>query len=174
MSRLAEADGTGHSIFSGGHDFYKHALKPGPQLNLLTIKFLRHLRQSFDEFEATQASNDLTLYLWSKTMLGTASTNAMMGPALLRDNPDLLSSVWLVESGFLLFINKVPRMFAKAQYKARDHVLKAFTDYLSDEVNEEEGSPMIWDRVVDMRARGMSMKDMAGYSYSAYAVSTFR
>jgi hypothetical protein len=174
MSRLAEVDETGDSIFRGAHVFYRDALKPGPQLNLLTIKFLRHLRSLFDEFEDTQASNDISLYIWSKTMLGTASTNAMMGPALLRNNPDLLPSVWLVETGFFLFVNKVPRIFAKAHYKARDHVLKAFTNYLSNEANEEEGSAMIWDRVVDMRARGMSVKDMAGYSYSAYAVSTFR
>ena len=174
MSRLAEVDETGNSIFRGAHDFYRDALKPGPKLNLLTIKFLRHLRQLFDEFEAKQASHDVSLSTWSKTMLGTASTNAMMGPALLRDNPDLLPSVWLVETGFFMFVNKVPRIFAKTHYKARDHVLKAFTAYLSNEENKEEGSAMIWDQVVDMRARGMSLRDMAGYSYSAYAVSAFR
>jgi len=174
MRRLAEVDEKGDSIFRGAHVFYRDALKPGPQLDLLTVKFLRHLQNVFDGFETTQASKDVSLSIWSKTMLGTASTNAMMGPALLRDNPNLLPSVWLIETGFFLFVNRVPRIFAKAHYKARDHVLKAFTNYLSNEANKEEGSAMIWDRMVDMRARDMSMKDMAGYSYSAYAVSIFR
>jgi hypothetical protein len=45
-------------------------------------------------------------------MLGTASTNAMMGPALLRAHLDLLPSVWLIEAGFFLFVNRILWLFA--------------------------------------------------------------
>jgi hypothetical protein len=174
MKRLSEVDETGDSIFRNAHVFYRDALKTGPQLDLLTIKFLRHLENTFDEFQASHGSEDISLHTWSRTMLGTASTNAVMGPALLRDNPDLLPSVWLIEEGFFLFVNKIPRIFAKANYRARDRVLAAFTSYFTDEENKEEGAPMIWDRVVQLRAKDMSTRDIASYSYSAYAVSISR
>jgi hypothetical protein len=104
-------------------------------------------------------------------MLGTASTNAMMGPALVRDNPDLLPSVWLVEHAFVLFVNKIPRIFARKYYRARDHVLDAFTAYFADEKNKEGSAPMMWERESQLRAKGMSTRDIAAYSYAAYAVS---
>lgn len=172
MKRLSEVDETGDSIFRNAHVFYRDALKAGPQLDLLTVNFLHYLRKSFDEFEAKQPS-DISLFNWSKTMLGTASTNAMMGPALLRNNPDLLPSVWLVEQGFFLFVNRIPRMFAKKQYRARDHALAAFTSYFADEKNKEGSAPMMWDREIQLRAKGMTTRDIAAYSYSAFAVSIF-
>jgi hypothetical protein len=173
MRRLSEVDETGDSIFRNAHVFYRDALKAGPQLDSLTVNFLRYLREVFDEFEAKPTS-DTSLHMWSKIMLGTASTNAMMGPVLLRGNPDLLESVWLVESGFFLFVNRIPRIFAKKHYRARDHVHAAFTSYFSDEKNKEGSAPMIWDRVDQLRAKGMATRDVAAYSYSAYAVSIFR
>jgi hypothetical protein len=174
MRRLSEVDETGDSIFRNAHVFYRDSLKSGPQLDVLTVKFLRYLQTEFDKFDAQQTSNDVSLRIWSKTMLGTASTNAIMGPALLRDNPDLIPSVWLVETGFFLFVNKIPRIFARKNYRARDHVHTAFTNYFSDDKNKEEGAPMIWDRVTQLRAKGMTTRDVAAYSYSAYAVSIFR
>jgi hypothetical protein len=173
MKRLSEVDETGDSIFSNAHVFYRDALKVGPDLDVLTVNFLQHLKKEFDEFEAKQISNDTFLFHWSKTMLGTASTNAMMGPALLRDNPNLLPSVWLVEQGFVLFVNKIPRIFASKYYRARDHVLAAFTNYFDDDKNKEGSAPMMWERESQLRAKGMSTKDIAGYSYAAYAVSIF-
>lgn len=173
MKRLSSVDETGDSIFRNAHVFYRDALKAGPQLDSLTVNFLHYLRRSFDEFEAKHtADSDVSLFIWSKTMLGTASTNAMMGPALLRDNPNLLPSVWLVEQGFFLFVNRIPRMFAKKQYRARDHVLKAFTNYFADGKNKEGSAPMMWEREVQLRAKGLTTRDIAGYSYSAFAVST--
>jgi hypothetical protein len=170
MKRLSEVDETGDSLFHNAHVFYREALKAGPQLDFLTVKFLHYLQKAFDDFEAHKTSA-LSLSSWSKIMLGTASTNAMMGPALLHDNPDMLPSVWLVESGFFLFVNRIPRIFAKKHYRARDHVMTAFTRYFADEKNREEGAPLVWDREIQLRAKGMTTKDIAAYSYSAYAVS---
>jgi hypothetical protein len=136
MKRLSEVDEAGDSIFRNAHVFYRDALKVGPELDILTVNFLRYLEKEFDEFEAKQPSSNISLLHWSKMMLGTASTNAMMGPALLRDNPDLLQSIWLVEQAFVLFINRIPRIFARKYYRARDHVLAAFTSYLADEKNK--------------------------------------
>jgi hypothetical protein len=174
MRRLQEVDETGDSLFRNAHVFYREALKAGPQLDSLTISFLHYLQQAFAEFEANYASDDVvSLCGWSKMMLGTTSTNAMMGPALLRDNPDLLPSVWLVERGFFFFINRIPRTFAGKYFRARDRVLAAFTNYFSNEENKEGSAPMMWDREVQLRAKGMTTKDVAAYSYSAYAVSNF-
>jgi hypothetical protein len=126
-----------------------------------------------NEFEAKQTLDDTSFYSWSKMMLGAASTNAMVGPALLRDNPDLLPSVFLVESGFFLFVNQIPRMFARKHYRARDHAHAAFTNYFADGKNKEGSAPMMWDREVQLRAKGMTTRDIAAYSYSAYSVSIF-
>jgi hypothetical protein len=173
MKQLSEVDETGDSIFRNAHVFYRDALKVGPELDVLTINFLQHLEREFDTFEAKHISRDMSLLNWSKMMLGTASTNAMMGPALLRDNTELLPSVWLVEHAFVLFINRIPRIFARKYYRARDHVLSAFTSYFEDEKNKEGSAPMMWERASQLRAKGMSTRDIAAYSYAAYAVSTF-
>ena len=173
MRRLSEVDETGDSIFRNAHDFYRDALKTGPDLDALTINFLYHLEKGFDQFEAQNTSNDLSLNKWSKTVFTTASTSAMMGPALLRDNPDLLPSVWTVEKGFVFFVNRIPRIFAKKYYQARDDVLGAFTRYFADEKNKEGSAPMMWKREAELRAKGISTKDIAAYSYAAYAVSLF-
>ena len=164
-------DETGDSIFRNAHVFYRDALKVGPEINVLTVNFLHYLEKKFDEFEALHTSGDISLHHWSKMMLGIASTNAMMGPALLRDNPDLLPSVWLVEQAFVLFVNRIPRMFARKYYRARDCVLAAFTSYFADERNKEGSAVMMWVRESQLRAKGMSTRDIAAYSYAAYAVS---
>jgi hypothetical protein len=170
MKRLTEVDETGDSIFRSTHVFYRDALKPGPQLDRLTTAFLFYLNKVLDDY-AAKPLEDVRLYTWSLTMLGTASTNAMMGPSLLRDNPDLLQSVWLVENGFFLFVNRIPRIFARKYYQARDRVNAAFTEYFSDEKNREGGMPVIWEREVRLRSKGLTTRDVAAYSYSAYAVS---
>jgi hypothetical protein len=97
MKRLSEVDEAGDSIFRNDHVFYRDALKVGPELDVLTVNFLHYLEKEFDELEAKQLSSNISLLHWSKMMLSTAPTNAMMGSALFRDNPDLLRSVWLVE-----------------------------------------------------------------------------
>jgi hypothetical protein len=148
------------------------ALKIGPDLDVLTINFLHYLEKEFDQFEAQKTPHDVSLNKWSKTMLGTASTSAMKGPALLRDNPDLLPSVWIVEQGFVLFVYRFPRIFAKKYYRARGHVLGAFTKYFADEKNKEGSAPMTWEREAELRSKGTT-KDIAAYSYASYAVSAF-
>ena len=173
MRRLSEVDDTGDSIFRNAHIFYREALKVGPELDLLTVKFLRYLEKEFDEFEAKPSSSDISLMNWSKVMLGTASTNAVMGPALLRENPGLLPYVWLVEEGFVFFVNRIPGIFARKHYRARNHVLAAFTRYFEDEKNKEGSAPMMWERASQLRAKGVSTRDIAGYSYAAYTVGPF-
>jgi len=46
--------------------------------------------------------------------------------------------------------------------------MPAFTNYFADEGNKEEGSAMIWDRVTQMHTRGMTTRDIAAYSFSAF------
>jgi hypothetical protein len=174
MNRLSEVDDTGDSIFRNAHVFYRDALKVGPELDVLTVNFLRYLDKEFNEFETKPIpTGGISLLHWSKTMLGTASTNAMMGPALLRENPDLLPHVWLVEQGFVFFVNRVPSIFARKHYRARKHVLAAFTRYFEDEKNKEGSASMMWEREAQLRAKGVSTRDVAGYSYAAYTVGSF-
>ena len=148
MRRLSEEDEMGNSIFHNAHVFYRDVLKPGPQLDSLTIRFLHHLEKVLDEFIAKPPSDDISLFDWSRTMPGTASTNAMMGPVLLRHHADLLPDVWLIEKGFFFFIHRIPWIFVENNYGARDHVISVFMSYFMDNKNKEEGTPMIWDRVI--------------------------
>lgn len=169
MNRLSEVDEQGDSLFRNSNVFHREALKVGPELDVLTLNFLHYLEKALDEFEAKQISDVTSLNHWSKLILGTASTNAMMGPALLCEYPDLLSSVWLVEQAFLLFIYRIPRIFARKYYRARDRVLAAFTRYFKDAKNKQGSAPMVWERESQLRSKGISTRDIAAYSYSTYA-----
>lgn len=169
MKLLSEVDETGDSLFRSTHGFYREALKAGPELDSLTIGFLRCLQKELDKFEARHATGDTSLYQWSETMIGTAATNSMMGPALLRDNPNFLPFVSLAELGIVLFVNKVPRIFARKYFQARDHVLAAFANYFADEKNKEGSIPMVRQREIHLRAKGITTKDIAAYSYGPYA-----
>jgi hypothetical protein len=61
-------------------------------------------------------------------------------------------------------------MFAKKYYQARDHVLTALTSYFSDETYREGSTALIWDREIQLRAKGLTTRDIAAYSYSVCAV----
>ena len=174
MKILTKVDpDTGDSLFRNAHVFYREALKPGPQLDTLTLNFLKHLNEALDAFDRENENSAIespSLMRWSKQILGTASTNAMMGPTLLRANPDLLPNVWLVEEGFFLFINKVPRIFARKQYEGRDRAIGAFDNYFAQKEEEREGCVrMIGERERELREAGLNNRDVAAYSYSAYA-----
>lgn len=171
MKKLSQVDDAGDSIFRSNHAFYRDAMKTGPQLDALTLRFLQHLQDVFDKFERQQPSSGISLFEWSRTSLGIASTNAMMSPVLLRDNPDFLQSVFLVDMGFFYFVNRVPRMFARKYYQARDRVLAALTKYFADGCAVQESAPLIRDREAQLREKGIKIEDIAAYSFSAYIVS---
>jgi hypothetical protein len=122
MRQLSEADKTGHNIFSSNHGFYYDALKPGPQVDSLTIKFLHDFQKTLDEFEAQELSNDMSFYNLSCLMLASAE---------------------LVQSSLFFFVNRIPRLFVKEYFHGRDWVQATFMNYLLDEINKEESAPMI-------------------------------
>ncbi|TFK62657.1 cytochrome P450 [Pluteus cervinus] len=169
MKRLSAIDESGDSLFRNAHPFYRDALKPGPQLDLVTIQFLSYLQDALDQFDRDQTTvTERLFYNWSTTMLGKSSTNAMMGPSLLKNSPRFLRDAFEVDKGFFYFVNKVPRMFAKKQYAARDRVLDALEKYFSDPQVIAESAPMIRDREVQLREKGLTTRDIGAYSFSAY------
>lgn len=169
MKLLSQVDEKGDSLFRNAHAFYRDALKPGPALDALTVSFLNYLSEAFDDFEKdNNTGTPVSFQTWSKTMLGTASTNAMMGKALLGDNPGFLEAVFTTDIGFFFFVNRVPRMFARHIYEARDLVLRSFTKYFSDSSLVAQSVPMIRDREAQLREKGLKTEDVAAYSFSAY------
>ena len=95
---------------------------------------------------------------WLNTLLGTASTHTMMSPTFVRTHP----------SGSSKRVSSVRQqdpvaVFAKKHYCVRDRVLEVFAGYFLDEKNRLEGMPMIWEREVDLRAKG-STQSLACYA----------
>lgn len=173
LDRLGDVDEEGDSLFRNAHNFYRDSLKEGPQLDGLTLNFVKYVRMGLDDWfsKASGDVKEVNLRSWSRALLGAASTNAVMGPSIIQNHPDFLSWVWAVERGFFFFVNRIPRFLAKQQYRARDNAMNAIAEYLADESNRKHGAPMIWDRDDQMREKGMQLQDRARYSYTAYAVS---
>ncbi|EJD41764.1 cytochrome P450 [Auricularia subglabra TFB-10046 SS5] len=170
MNKLSSTE-EGDSLFQNAHAFYRDSLKEGPQLDLLTLNFLKYVRLELEAWfkKADGITQEANLRAWSRALLGAASTNAVMGPFILEKYPDFLADVWAVERGFFYYVNRIPRFLVNERYAARDRVMAAFAAYLSDETNRKDGAPMIWDREDQMHAKGMQLLDRARYTYSAYA-----
>lgn len=175
MRRLSQDGEDEESLFKNAHPFYRDALKPGPQLDAVTLKFLKFMDDALNEFDAdANAGAPRSLFEWSRTILGLASTDAMMGPALLRDHVkdphSFLTSALIVDGAFFFFVNKMPRFLGRKQYEAREEVLDALERYFSDPAAIAISAPMIKDREVQLREKGMSTRDIAAYTFSAYVV----
>jgi len=165
---MSEEDGD--SMLQDAHVFYRDALKEGPQLEQLTLKFVNYVRAALDDWFASDIHNEPTsLRPWSRKMLGSAATNAVCGPSILRKYPEALDWVNKVDQSFFVYVNNLPRFAAGDAYKSRDRIMDAFAEYLDDESNRRDGAPMIWERDDQMRQKGMNLQDRARYSYSAYA-----
>ncbi|KAH8813675.1 cytochrome P450 [Flagelloscypha sp. PMI_526] len=175
MRLLSDRDEDGDCLFLNAHRFYYEALKPGPNLDAVTLLFLKYLDDALNDFDG-QANREepQNFFEWSRLMLGLASTNAMMGPSFLKRHvkfnsaPRFLRNANIVDSGFFFFVNQVPRVFAKEAYAAREEVLDALEAYFGDEDAVRESAPMIKDREAQLNEKGLKRRDVAAYTFSAY------
>ncbi|KAH7098576.1 cytochrome P450 [Auriculariales sp. MPI-PUGE-AT-0066] len=169
MERL-KSEASGQSMLQDAHVFYRTSLKEGPQLDELTLKFIKYVREALDSwFSSEKHDAPLSLRGWSRMMIGSAATNSVMGPSILKRHPSALQWVTTVDASFFSYVNRIPRFMARKAYGDRDKIMDAFAEYLQDESNRDQGSPMIWDRDDQMVERGMNPLDRAKYTYSAYA-----
>lgn len=181
LSRRPDSpSGSSESLFQNAHQFYRKALQKGEQLDSVTLKLLTHLDEILSSFDKSpDLAGTVNLDLWSRTILAVSSTNAMMGPALLSKHATaiggplaFIADALTVDATFFLFVNAVPRFLARAQYAARDRVLDTLERYFQDRGGVEQSAPMIKDREVHLVEGGLSRRDVAAYTFTAYIVST--
>lgn len=167
-----DMDGKGDMMLFNQHAFYSNALKEGPELEQLNRNFCRELYKLLDQFDEQvgDGATEVTLRDWSRTLLGTAATTALLGPTMLeRICPDILDHLWQFEVDLFKFVFGLPRWAIPSAYKNRDKIIDAFQEYVKDPRNKEGAVPMIPDREVHMRISGMSDRDIAACNFSVWS-----
>jgi hypothetical protein len=166
-----DLDGRGDMMLFNQHTFYGSALKEGPELQQLTMNFCRELYELLDQADEQVGDGDMEVGLrdWSRTLLGTASTNASLGPAMLeRICPDILEHLWQFETDIFKFVFDLPHWLVPNVYKNREKILDAFEEYSKDPRNKETAVPMFPSREVHMRTAQMSDRDVGICHFSVW------
>jgi hypothetical protein len=158
-----DLDGKGDMLIFNAHAFYGNALKEGPELEQLTLNFCRELYKLLDQVDEQvgDGSIDVGLCDWSRTLLGTAATTALLGPAMLeRICPNILDCLWKFEADYFRFVFGLPRWIIPSAYTNRDKLLDVFQEYAKDSRNKQGAASVISDREVEIRRTAMSDRDI--------------
>lgn len=164
-----DLDGKGDMMLFNQHAFYGNALKEGPELEKLTLGFCHALYKLLDKFDEQLSDGAVEVELrdWSSTLIGTAATTAMLGPAMIeRICPDILTYLWQFEREYFKFIFGLPRWLVPDTYKNREKIIDALEEYSKDPRNLECAVPMITAREEQMRRAGMKDRDIAASNFS--------
>jgi hypothetical protein len=160
-----DPDGKG-SMYVNEHGFFRDALAPGANLTLLTNAFLRFLdddiANKIEEVKAAGGSVTVDLLYWVRHTIGRSSSNAVVGPRLLDQNPDLLNWYCQWQVDFFKFSFGLPRWSIKRAHENRDRILKAFTDHAKD----PEALWFVRAREEMMEIRGVTGTDMAALTFA--------
>ena len=164
-----DLDGKGDTMLFNQHAFYANALKEGPELELLTRGFSHALYELLDRFDEQVSDGAIEVGLrdWSRTLLGTAATTALLGPAMIeRICPDILPNLWQFDTDLFKFVFGLPRWVIPDAYKNREKIIDALEEYTKDPRNKEGAVPMITAREDHMRRAGMSNRDIGACNFS--------
>jgi len=167
-----DLDGKGDTMLSNQHAFYGNALKEGPELEQLTQSFCRGMYKLLDRFDEQVGDGAIEVGLrdWSRTILGTAATTALLGPAMLElICPDILRNLWQFDTDFFKFVFGLPRWVIPDAYKNREKILDAFEEYSKDPRNMDGAVPMITGRDVYMRKAEMNNRDIGASTFSVWS-----
>lgn len=133
-----ETDGPESALVEKHHDFYRDAFKETPSLAGRHAEFTKKtLKQLYSLLADLQRSLDssgvvvVNLRAWTRTLLGTASTNAMMGEEFLQHNPSLLDALWVYDRDMFTFASGVPSWLLPRATANRQKILTAFAAYKS-------------------------------------------
>lgn len=136
----------GSSLSENSHGFYRDALKEGAALNEFTTSFLNCLHVELvkedAKIDASPKGMKIRLQDWARTILGTASTIATMGPQILEEEPDLLKYNWQFDQDQVSFTIGLPRFLIRKQRANRDKLIRAFAKVYKD--GETKQHDAIW------------------------------
>ncbi|PBK74089.1 cytochrome P450 [Armillaria solidipes] len=134
------------SLLENSHGFYRDALKEGTALNEFTTSFLDclhvELAKEDAKIDASPKGMKIPLRDWARTILGTASTIAMMGPQILEEEPDLLKYNWQFDQDQVSFTIGLPRFLIRKQYANREKLIRAFEKVYKDRETKQHDA--IW------------------------------
>ncbi|KAG7449707.1 cytochrome P450 [Guyanagaster necrorhizus] len=143
---IAYEPGHHSSLLENSHVFYRDALREGSALNEFTASFLDCLRKELDKEDAkidvSPKGMKVQLRDWARTILGTASTIATMGPQILEEEPNLLKYNWQFDLDIVSFTIGLPRFLIKRQYANREKLIRAFEKVYRDRETKQQDA--IW------------------------------
>ncbi|KAK0486231.1 cytochrome P450 [Armillaria novae-zelandiae] len=134
------------SLLENSHWYYRDALKEGTTLNEFTTSFLDclhvELAKEDSKIDASPKGLKICLRDWARTILGTASTIAVMGPQILEEEPDLLKYNWQFDQDQVSFTLGLPRFLIQKQWANREKLICAFEKVYKDRETKQHDT--IW------------------------------
>ena len=162
-----DPDGRG-DMYENQHRFWRDALGPGEELNLITMRFLEHLEANIDSFEKALPKDnsgiEASLLPWTRDRIGVSATNAIAGPNLLKIDPKIMEKLTQWESEFFLLALGLPRWALKGP---RDNLDDMINSWITLGLNPDMLPPLI-ERTQMVKAREASDWDVAAANLSLW------
>ncbi|KAI5779774.1 cytochrome P450 [Geopyxis carbonaria] len=134
---------SGTSIVSESHAYYRTHLT-GDSLAVLKARWLSALSAQLD---GVRPGSQGALYEWTRTHIATAASAAVMGPGFLAQNPAILPALWDFDDAHIYMLYRLPRLFLRKGFAARDLLVSELHHYLFvSPPPESERVPLIWNR----------------------------
>jgi hypothetical protein len=106
-----------------------------------------------------------SLFKWVRVIMGIASTNAMLGPNLLKNEPDVLDRLWQFEKDYFTFTYGLPKWMLSKAYKNRRLMIESF----GRNIRDKKALWFVGIREEMMALRGMSDYDVGAGTFSVWA-----
>ncbi|KAL7272636.1 hypothetical protein RUND412_004548 [Rhizina undulata] len=161
------------SLFGNSHDFYQRHLMPGKSFDFLMERFIKELTLLLDGSALNLTSGDkvidaekgileVLLFHWTRNAIGVTATNTVMGPRLLKENPDFLDKFWEFDNDVVKLMYKYPKFLTKRAVASRDFCAKVLTKIMAEEENfRDEQADMIWRRTEHFQEAGLNDEESA-------------
>jgi hypothetical protein len=97
--------------------------------------------------------------------MGIASSNALLGPRLLANEPKILEEIAIWKSGFPKMAMGLPKWMVKDAHVAREKMIRAIMKW---GVDDEEMMFYVKKRTEMFAARGIDRWDLAAANFSLW------
>ncbi|KAG8834044.1 hypothetical protein FRC17_009682 [Serendipita sp. 399] len=166
---LDDSKGTG-SMYTSAHTYYRDNMSPGEKLNLMTTSFLHWMNEDIQgvarELEAAPGGElKVNLADWIRLRLGIPSTNAFLGPEVMKLDPAMLDRMVKMDNDFLRLSSGLPKWMHK---DAHDNVQNMIDTIAKGFRRDSSALPFITDRMDQMADRDISAHDQAAATFTIW------
>ena len=158
-----DPDGEG-PLLAHNHTYFKEVLAPSGSLELMTHGFIKYLDMELQK-EVSNKAIEVGLQEWMRTVLTVASTNAFLGPDLLKKEPDSIARLWEWERDYQTLSLGLPAWLMKRAHKNRELMIQGFGRCVFD----KNALDFVGHLEVLMRRRGMSDRDIGAGNFSFWS-----